>query len=60
MTASKKHQVTRRNFIKVSVTTGIGVSALSVGGCINTAQYSAPLTRAFGKFDFKVTTLGLG
>ncbi|NQU88205.1 MAG: aldo/keto reductase [Mariniphaga sp.] len=55
----KKYPVSRRNFIKVSAATTVGVSVLSFGGC-STEKLPAPMKRKFGNFDFEVTTLALG
>ncbi|SHF55131.1 Tat (twin-arginine translocation) pathway signal sequence [Mariniphaga anaerophila] len=59
MATNNKHNVSRRDFIKVTAATTAAVSALPLGGC-NTEKVPAPMKRRFGKHNFMVTTLGLG
>ncbi len=59
MNSNKNYPLSRRSFIKVSAATTAGVSMLSLAGCANDRMPS-PIKRKFGKFDFEVTTLGLG
>jgi len=59
MKPSGKYPFSRRDFIKVSAATTVGLSMLSLGSC-NVEKTPAPMKRRFGNFDFDVTTLGLG
>lgn len=59
MNSHKNYPLSRRNFIKVSAATTAGVSLLSYTGHA-AGKMPSPMKRKFGKFDFEVTTLGLG
>lgn len=57
--STNKIALSRRDFIKVSATTAAGISVIPMGGC-NSGNTPTPMKRPFGKFDFQVSTIGLG
>lgn len=69
MKAFEKYFLSRRNFIRASVTTATTISLFPLA-CLRPASISAEeisverlpliLKRKFGSFDFEVTTMGLG
>ena len=59
MQTKNKYQVSRRNFIKTSAATATGLAVLPFEGC-NLEKVPALMKRPFGRFNFNVTTMGLG
>jgi aryl-alcohol dehydrogenase-like predicted oxidoreductase len=59
MTSKGKYPISRRDFMKLSAATTAGASLLSLNSCYSD-KVPPPLKRRFGKFNFNVTTIGLG
>lgn len=59
MKKTNEYPLSRRGFLKVSAATAAGVSLLTPGSYAMDNP-PVPMKRKFGKFDFEVTTLGLG